>query len=256
MEWIANEYDNFQKHFQLQYGLDLLSTLESTVSLENKSILDLGCGTGDLTLCLKKKTAPTGHVTALDRDPNMLSTFRRKPGSEQINLISGNLTDWPLSPTYQCDVVFSNAALHWLRSYDELNTVFKNSRRCLTQPGHFAFRFSLNSNLEKLKDFLEDALRDFCARPDLHLWRSIFDFNHCLRHLKKNNFAVSHAEIVSYTPFTDDEMGFRWMMESQPILAYLKSDQLESFHKFLRARWQEAPVAMECYQGIFVGSTC
>jgi len=171
MEWIAHQYDNFQKHFQLQYGLQLLSELESVVQLENRAILDLGCGTGDLTLILKEKAGPAGHVTAVDRDPDMLSAFSEKSGSMEIDLVEGDLNDWILPPTYQCDVVFSNAVLHWLRSYDDLNAVFRNCRQCLTGQGHFAFRFSLNRNLEKLKDFLEDALRDFCAKPDLQLWR-------------------------------------------------------------------------------------
>lgn len=255
MEWIADQYDNFQKHFQLQYGLELLSELESAVRLKNKSILDLGCGTGDLSLVLKERAGPTGHVTALDRDASMLSSFSDKSGSNAIDLIAGDFTDWPLPPGFECDVVFSNATFHWLRSYDELNTVFQNCRQCLTEQGHVAFRFSMRKNLEALKDFLEDALRDYCAQPDLCLWRSIFDFDDCLACLQRSNFSILHAEVIFWVPFTDNEMSFRWMTESQPILAYLEQDELESFHLYLRKRWSKAAVPMECLQAVFIGTT-
>lgn len=75
------------------------------------TVLDLGCGTGEIT----RRLAPrVGRVDAVDPSAAMLASARSAPGGDLPNLrwILGAAEDAPLDPPY--DLVYAAAALHWM----------------------------------------------------------------------------------------------------------------------------------------------
>ena len=78
-------------------------------------MLDVGCGTGDLTMVAKALAGPTGEVVGTDASPQMIDRAQRKAAQSgvdvtfQIDLIE-NMT----FPDNQFDVVLSSLTMHHL----------------------------------------------------------------------------------------------------------------------------------------------
>ena len=110
MPWDPTQYHKFQAERSAPF-FDLLALVEVRPNLK---VVDLGCGTGELTSQLAEKL-PNSEVTGIDNSSQMLekaASFAR-PGllfeqGEQSQL------------TGEWDLIFSNAALHWTENHSEL----------------------------------------------------------------------------------------------------------------------------------------
>ncbi len=78
-------------------------------------IYDLGCGAGHITRRLAARW-PAARVTGIDSSPPMLAEARREPGG--ITWIEADIGRW--EPERPADLIFSNAALHWLDDHQTL----------------------------------------------------------------------------------------------------------------------------------------
>jgi demethylmenaquinone methyltransferase / 2-methoxy-6-polyprenyl-1,4-benzoquinol methylase len=68
-----------------------------------QTILDLCCGTGDLTIHLKKKAAPGTEIKALDFSPPMLELAKKKATNHNMNeieFIQGDAAAMPFPDNY------------------------------------------------------------------------------------------------------------------------------------------------------------
>jgi len=111
LRWNPEQYLKFSDH-RLRPAFDLLAQIPAT---EPKHIFDLGCGTGALTRILAERW-PGSHVTGIDQSPQMLARARAE--SSDIAWIEGDISSW--SPASPADLIFSNAALHWLDDHQNL----------------------------------------------------------------------------------------------------------------------------------------
>ena len=111
-EFDGEKYKTASIH-QKEWGNKLISELK----LEgNEKILDLGCGDGVLTEQLSL-AVPNGNVLGIDASAGMIKTAEKivknniKFQKDDINKIK-----------YQneFDVIFSNAALHWIKDHKKL----------------------------------------------------------------------------------------------------------------------------------------
>ena len=95
------------------------------------AVLDLGCGTGEIT---RRLAGRVGRVDAVDPSAAMLATARSLPGGDHPNLawIRGRAEDAPLSPPY--DLVYAAASLHWM----DWAVVLPRIRVALSPNGTFA----------------------------------------------------------------------------------------------------------------------
>src|SRR5512139_3905888 len=103
MPWNPDLYHKFQSQRSAPF-YDLLALVEVRPNLK---VVDLGCGTGELTLQLAN-ALPDSDVTGLDSSPQMLEKAAAfsGPGLQFVRGDQGALTgEW--------DLIFSNAALHW-----------------------------------------------------------------------------------------------------------------------------------------------
>jgi trans-aconitate 2-methyltransferase len=75
-------------------------------------VVDLGCGTGQLTAELVKRW-PGASVTGVDSSPEMLAVARAHHSG--ITWRHAELSAW--APALPVDVLYSNASLHWLADH-------------------------------------------------------------------------------------------------------------------------------------------
>ena len=97
---------------RLRPALDLLTRIQVT---SPDTVYDLGCGTGTVTRILKERW-PDAQVTGVDSSESMLE--RTQAVEAGVYWQHSDLNDW--QPENRADVVYSNAALHWLDNHERL----------------------------------------------------------------------------------------------------------------------------------------
>jgi len=132
-EW-ANEYDNtlgkVKRHHKL---LDLVVTLSGIQ--RNDHLLDIGCGTGLLSLKFLNTTDCT--ITAIDSSSQMLKIFQEKIDkcnlTEKIHCVQASAEDMNFKPD-QFDIIAATVALHHVKFKEP---VIKNVYDYLKGGGRF-----------------------------------------------------------------------------------------------------------------------
>jgi trans-aconitate 2-methyltransferase len=111
--WNPQQYDKFQAEREQPF-VDLLALVQPAPSMR---IVDLGCGTGNLTRRLHEALR-AAETTGLDRSERMLTAARRDPAPEGLRFEQGSIESFAGESAY--DLVFSNAALHWVEDHPAL----------------------------------------------------------------------------------------------------------------------------------------
>ena len=110
MAWNPELYHKFKKE-RFEPFKDLMSLI---VVREGLRVLDLGCGTGELTEMVLDML-PQSEVLGIDSSKEMLekTSIKKRPGLNfelcPIEKVSGG---W--------DLIFSNAAIQWVSNHDQL----------------------------------------------------------------------------------------------------------------------------------------
>jgi len=132
-------------------------------------VLDLGCGTGTLTVMLKQ-SVPDAHITGVDADPEVLSLAKAKveKADLDITLDRGLAYDLPYLDN-SFDVIVTSLVIHHLVSDDKVRAL-REARRILRPDGRlealdFGRPFSLLTRVQgaAMKN-LEEAADNFSGR--------------------------------------------------------------------------------------------
>ena len=111
MSWDPGQYLAFGGH-RLRPALDLIARIPLGAPA---TIVDLGCGAGNVTKALRARW-PEAQITGIDGSAEMLERAREEePG---IDWRKGDLRDW--RPEAPVELLFSNAALHWIEGHEAL----------------------------------------------------------------------------------------------------------------------------------------
>ncbi|KRL00875.1 demethylmenaquinone methyltransferase [Liquorilactobacillus capillatus] len=101
-------------------------------------VLDLCCGTGDLTIDLAEKVGPSGHVVALDLSEEMLKLAKKKIEAAhlagRVTLVTGDSMQLPFEDSY-FDIVTIGFGL---RNVPDADQVLREMTRVLRNDGQVA----------------------------------------------------------------------------------------------------------------------
>lgn len=110
-DWNPAQYLRYGSE-RLRPALDLMSRIDFE---SPETVYDLGCGTGTITGILQERW-PEAKVTGVDSSASMLE--RTRDLETGVYWQHSDLNDW--QPESPADVVYSNAALHWLDDHEQL----------------------------------------------------------------------------------------------------------------------------------------
>lgn len=99
---------------------------------ESNDILDLGCGTGNLTHML----VPLGNVIGMDLSVDMLTIANQK--SNEVRWLEGDMTSFKLNQKFNIITIFCDS-LNYLSSSKEVKETFNKVYQHLTDDGVFLF---------------------------------------------------------------------------------------------------------------------
>jgi len=139
--WDARAYDKVSTNVQLEWSQKLL---EKKLWVGNEIVMDAGAGSGKLTKILADKV-PNGKVYAVDADPNMIQQAKSNLSHYKNVQIFYSSMDKVYLPS-QVDVIFSNAALHWILDQEG---VFSHFWQLLKPNGQLLIECGGGKNLEK-----------------------------------------------------------------------------------------------------------
>ncbi|RED49835.1 methyltransferase domain-containing protein [Aestuariispira insulae] len=111
MSWDPSQYLSFSDH-RLRPALDLLARIPLTAP---QSIIDLGCGPGNVTPYLARRW-PDAQITGIDSSPEMLD--RARASLPYLTWREADAGQWRAAQPV--DLIFSNACLHWLPDHARL----------------------------------------------------------------------------------------------------------------------------------------
>ena len=142
--WDTELYEA-QHGFVWKFGEDLIGLLNPQ---RGERILDLGCGTGQLT---QKITERSADVLGLDASPEMIGQARQNFPSLQFVLQDAAKMDF----SEEFDAVFSNAALHWML---DAPAVARGIFRALRKGGRVAAELGGKGNIRQIEGAIETVL--------------------------------------------------------------------------------------------------
>ncbi|MDA8155095.1 MAG: methyltransferase domain-containing protein [Actinomycetota bacterium] len=150
MRWDPETYDSV-KAPQVEAGRELVKL--ACVKIAD-SILDIGCGTGKLTIELAR-LAPAGSVTGLDQSDDMLLKAAAVSSNvANVNYMKGLAQGMDFKGCY--DLAFSNSALHWIRQPEGQKAVIERTFKALRPGGRIAFQMPA---MDFCREFFEYAGR-------------------------------------------------------------------------------------------------
>ncbi len=195
MEWNPELYAT--KHsFVFEGGREALALLAPR---PGERILDLGCGTGQLTQAIAETGA---SVTGLDSSPAMIEAARREfPG---LPFVLADASDFSFPQPF--DAVFSHAAMHWVKSPAKAVDCIANSLR---DGGRFVTEFGGKGHIAGLRRAVETTWREMTG-GELewdYYFPSIAGFSALL---ERSGLEVRDASLVELrTKLDDGENGLR-----------------------------------------------
>ncbi|MTI30588.1 methyltransferase domain-containing protein [Xanthovirga aplysinae] len=201
MNWDTALYN--EKHaFVYDYGKELIDLLQPK---ENERILDLGCGSGQLT---KRISIKAKEVLGIDKSAEMVSSAQSN--YPEIQFLEMDASSFRFSKPF--DAIFSNATLHWVTDFKSaIRSMFEN----LKVGGRVVVEFGGKGNVEKIVNGLRKSLKkhgyDEQSRFEQWYFPSIGEYS---VELEEAGFGVVQAEHYDrLTELADEETGIKDWLE-------------------------------------------
>ncbi len=149
--WDAKDYAKNSQN-QLQWANELIPKLKLQGS---EHLLDIGCGDGRITAQISTHL-PNGNAVGIDSSAQMINLAKTTyPKEQHPNLTFCLMDARNISFQSEFDIVFSNAALHWIL---DQKAVLEGVCRCLKPQGRLLFQMAGKGNAKDVLDVFDELL--------------------------------------------------------------------------------------------------
>jgi len=211
-DWDAARYQDHHS-FVWRYGASLLELLNPR---PGERILDVGCGTGQLTAEIAQSGA---QVIGLDSSADMLADARRN--FPELTFVSGNASGFDFPEPF--DAVFSNAVLHWVKDADGAAASIV---RALRPGGRFVAEFGGKGNIAIVLAALRAVLGPTADEQSPWYYPSIGEYSIVL---ERHGLEVRNASLFDRPTPLEGENGLeQWLrMFTQTYLRQFPPDRAD-----------------------------
>ncbi len=225
-EFDGKKYKHASTH-QKEWGLKIISGLMLS---GNESVLDLGCGDGFLTKQITDKL-PNGYVIGIDASEGMINSAKEYE-SENLKFFKMDINNIDYTGTF--DLIFSNAALHWVKDHNKL---LSNCFKALKSNGCIRFNFAGEGNCSNFYDVIKKTIS---KKPYIKYFKSFEwpwympEINEYQIIIKNNKFKyIKIWEENADRYFSDQDEMIKWIDQPSivPFLIYVKETDKESFRQ-------------------------
>ena len=212
--------------------VELLARVDATPA----TVVDLGCGPGNLTALLADRW-PGASITGLDSSPEMIAAARAR-GDDRITFDVADLRDWrPVAPV---DVLVANATLQWVEGHLGLLPALV----AMVRPGGW-LAFQVPGNFDEPSHVIRRDLADeppYAAHTRDLATPASHDPAAYLEVLAALGCTVDAWETTYLHVLTGPDPVFAWVSGTgaRPTLAALPSDLRESYVREFKARLRAA----------------
>ncbi len=193
--------------------------------------MDAGAGSGNLTKILADKV-PYGQVYAVDVDPNMVQQAKANlSGYENVQIFNSSMDNTNL-PTHVVDVIFSNAALHWV---PDLQRVFLHFWKILKSNGELLIECGGHDNLAILISVIFNMIHSDHFREYFVDWKQTWYFpkqDETEKLLKKIGFRDIDVSLSKRPTTLSDRQTFALFVRTvvmKPFINHLPNEKKEHF---------------------------
>ena len=236
--WNAAQYDRFQREREQPF-FDLMELVETRVGMR---IVDLGCGTGRLTRTLHEHLAGRETI-GIDRSRNMLEEQRAAEQPPGLRFEVGTIESFP-GDYGTFDLVFSNAALHWVADHEGLLARLAGA---LAPAGQLAFQVPASHDDQShiVADELSD-IEPYCTA--LGGWRrarNVLAPESYARLLYALGFRDPKVRLIVYPHVLAGPEGVLDWMKGTLLTEYARHLPPEVFETFVQEYWRRLSQRLE-----------
>lgn len=233
MAWDPNHYLTFAGQRGRPF-IDLLARIDAEAP---RSVLDIGCGPGNLTQLLAQRW-PSAQVSGFDSSEEMIA--RAEADWPGLDLAVEEIGDYLGSTPPLVDVVISNAVLQWVPGHLSLLPALVRAVRpggwlAFQVPGNFDQpSHTICADIAALPAYAESTRG--VARPASH------DATTYLHTLQSLGCEVDAWETTYLHVLTGPDPVFTWISATgaRPVLEALDPDQRPAFEEEFRQRLRRA----------------
>ncbi len=235
-EWQGDQY---QYHSRSQ-TVDARSLIQSLPSTNIKTIIDLGCGSGNSMQVLREKF-PAAYIVGVDPEPTMLDKARQQfTNDHQVGFFKGDALSFRTSKP--ADLLYAGFVMHWIPRSEQLKAL-DNISLNLNKGGKIAFIFSPSKEGLPFQKGLNRLVQQQPYAKELKDFKqtqTFYKVDEYKEMLEKAGFFVEHIG-YSYNEkrYKDSDELRLWIQQWLPYPKHLARKSIELRDRFMKQLVQE-----------------
>jgi trans-aconitate methyltransferase len=225
--WNAKDYEK-NSHAQQKWARELIAHLNLTGT---EHILDLGCGDGKVTVEIASLVS-NGSIIGIDNSKPMIELAQEKYSQKQHPNLSFQVMDANhLTFENRFDLIFSNAALHWVKNHQP---VIAGLYKSLKAGGKILLRMGGKGDAQGILAVMDDLktadkwAQYFTEFEFPFTFLGIEDYHNLLQ---EAGFAIKRVELIPKDMTHDGKTGLAgWIRTTWlPYTQRIPTEQKEAF---------------------------